>query len=712
MLLKTRGLEFGEFLLDLEERVLLRNGERLPINPKTFQLLVVLAENHGRVVEKERLMETLWADSFVEDANLAFTVSLLRKALGDDAHSPRYVETVPRRGYRFVADVRERFENADRGNPSQSNELKTVHSPWPRRAFATAAAALAAIGTIVGGLWYAGGKRFQVNAPILEAKFAAEKLSTDGNVRNAVVSPDGKFAVYTNGTNEKQSVWIRQLESSSNVQIIPPADVFYYELALSPDGQTLYFARVQNGLADGQKADIYRVPVLGGVPEKIIGGTEGSVSVSPDGTKISYRRCPYLEEEYCSLWIADSDGGNEKSLLSRPFPIRIGDNAIAPDAKSIAFAVGQSRNWANEFSLAEVDIATGEQHEITSEKFFNIKQLVWLPDRRGLLITAKKFPDNSFRIWHVSLPGGEARPLTNDSDDYASMSLSRDATVLVSTKSRADYRLKVYALGNFDTQPRGLAEASSVNFAPNGKIVFSSDKTGNHEIWIANADGSELRQLTNHPAIDLNGVPSPDSKFVFFESNRSGESQIWRMNADGTDQRQLTFEQGGYPQMVSPDGKWLYYLSARDRKLMRVPTDGGGVELIWDRLNHHAAVSPDTSRVAFSESREKQTVITIRSIAEKQTIRTFEIPGDKTGIIQSAWSSDGSSLYYVAPADKPENYFIWLQPLDGKERIPVADLGQEGLRELRSFAVSPSGNGFAVIQGSWKNDAILLRGLR
>ena len=115
MSLETKSLEFGEFVLDLKEKELRRNGERLPVNPKTFQLLVALLEDPGHLVEKEQLMRTLWPDSFVEEANLAFTVSLLRKSLGDDAAKPRFIETVPRRGYRFIAPVVELENGSEHG---------------------------------------------------------------------------------------------------------------------------------------------------------------------------------------------------------------------------------------------------------------------------------------------------------------------------------------------------------------------------------------------------------------------------------------------------------------------------------------------------------------------------------------------------------------------------------------------------------------------
>lgn len=710
MSLEAKSLEFGEFLLDVKEKVLLRNGERLPINPKTYQLLVILVENHGCTVEKKQLMETLWADSFVEEANLAFTVSLLRKTLGDRTQRPRFIETIPKRGYRFIADVRERAgENGSPNSSAASIDRKAASSPRLRR-FLLPAAALLILGGIVGGLWSAKGSYSDNEAPILLAEFNSEKLSDDGKVFHAVISLDGKNVVYTNGVRGRQSVWLRQLESSNNIQIIPPSDDSYYGLALSPMGDVLYFVRAPR--ESEYRFDLYRVSIFGGVPTKIVSGTQGWISISADGEKISYVRCPYSDDEYCSLCIADAaDGKNERKLLSRPVPVRIGDNYISPDGKTIAFAVGQSRTGANEFSLAEVDLESGVEREVTPEKFFNIKNLAWLPDQRGLLMTAKKLPDKNFRIWHVSTVTGEIAALTNDSDDYDGLSLSGDAGLLVATKSRADYRLNIYQPESPAGAPRVLAEAGSVGFAPNGKILFSSAMTGNHEIWSINADGSEQRQMTNHPAGDLDAAVSPDNNFVFFESNRTGETQVWRMNGDGSDQFQITHNGAGHPQLVSPDGKWLYYLSKPHRRLMRVPTDGGHEELVLDKGMDAFALSPDASEVAFAEWRHKRT-ITIVSLADKQTIKTFDVPNERAGTVQFAWSADGKSLYYVSLDDKFENYIIWLQPLDGKMPVRIADLGSDALRESSSFAVSPDGRTFAAIQGSWKYDAVLLRGLR
>src|SRR6266536_4483348 len=96
---------FDDFTVDSEQKVLLRNGAPLPLAPKVFDTLLILVEDGGRIVEKEALMNRLWPDTFVEEANLTFNIQQLRKALGDNARKPLFIETVTRRGYRFVAEL-------------------------------------------------------------------------------------------------------------------------------------------------------------------------------------------------------------------------------------------------------------------------------------------------------------------------------------------------------------------------------------------------------------------------------------------------------------------------------------------------------------------------------------------------------------------------------------------------------------------------------
>ena len=118
----NNGFEFGEFFLDTEERALIKNGEKIPLTPKAYELLLELIKNSGHIISKESLMDSVWAGTIVEEGNLPFTIRLLRRALSDDAKQPRFIEGLPRRGYRFVAEVN---EAPDRQNPGQVNGSQT-----------------------------------------------------------------------------------------------------------------------------------------------------------------------------------------------------------------------------------------------------------------------------------------------------------------------------------------------------------------------------------------------------------------------------------------------------------------------------------------------------------------------------------------------------------------------------------------------------------
>src|SRR3982751_858038 len=249
MSLGTDNFSFNGFVLDVREKVLLKDGAPVAITPKTFLLLQTLLENHGHLVEKQLLLKTIWPDSFVEEGNLSFTVNLLRKALSDDRQEPRFIETVRKRGYRFIGDVRkDPQEEASWNGDAVKDPQPVAQEPVrpTRRAYLVSAAAILFIGSIAGGLWYARSAGHKPELPILSSSFNSERLSTNGKILNAAISPDGKKFAYTIGLGtDRQSVWLRQLDSSSNNEIIPPSNDFYFNLAFSPDGNFIYFVRGQ-----------------------------------------------------------------------------------------------------------------------------------------------------------------------------------------------------------------------------------------------------------------------------------------------------------------------------------------------------------------------------------------------------------------------------------------------------------------------------------
>jgi Tol biopolymer transport system component/DNA-binding winged helix-turn-helix (wHTH) protein len=701
---------FDEFSLSVEEHALRRGDENIPLTPKMFDLLLVLVQNPGRVLRKDFLLQSVWPDSFVEEGNITFNIRQLRKALDDDAQTPKYIETIQRRGYRFLPAV-EAFTTVtpDKDEESIAREKEALVAVPVQKSRPYFFLALSAVVVLVGALLLAGWllqKRTYGSATVLSTPFALEKLSADGGVYHISISSDGKNVVYTHRIGGKQGIWLRQLETSTNVPIVPPSDDFYGGLVIAPDGNTVYFVR---GTQQEPQLTVYRMPIFGGVPQRVTDGTQGWISLSSDGKKISYVRCPYTDEDWCSLYIADAlDGQNEKKLVTRPRPFRIGDNYISPDGKTVAFATGQSRTSSNEFTFAAVDIDTGAQRELTPERFFNIGYIAPLPDQSGWLITAVKLPGTSC-IWHISA-SGEARKLTSDSQSYLRVSLDASGSLLVSTQVEPDFRLMLYQTQN-PTTPSVLGNANTVAFSPDGRLYFSSGRTGNFEVWTVNPDGSDLRQLTNDPSADSVPFVSTDAKTVFFESDRTGVIQIWRMNPDGTNQKQVTTEEGGVPLRLSPDGTWLYYRSSLKNTLRRVFLETGQEELVLRDMGRGLVISPDLTRVAFSQRRGTETILTVASLPNGETLKTWRITS-APNLAHLLWPRDGDHLAYVLTDDARQIGGLWFQPFDSDTPRRIADLSGEQIAELSAFSLSNDGKSFAVIKGLWNHDAVLLRGLK
>src|SRR5688572_7618976 len=224
--------EFGPFRIDLGERLLRRGDNILPLTPKAAETLVVLVEQSGRLVSKDELMGRLWPGTFVEEANLTNQISLLRKALGDNAADPAYIETVPRRGYRFIAEVK----GAVPPQETRHTEGIALNGGATARSRLGAALLLAAAGCILLAAAIAAA-RWQIRAPRVTAgkPLKIERLTTSGQVRHAVASSDGKYVAIVSLDPGGQSLWIRQMPSTSRVQVVPTAAVNYLGLTFSPD---------------------------------------------------------------------------------------------------------------------------------------------------------------------------------------------------------------------------------------------------------------------------------------------------------------------------------------------------------------------------------------------------------------------------------------------------------------------------------------------
>lgn len=751
-----RLYEFGPFRLNPAERVLTREGRPVPLTPKAFDLLVVLAENGGRLLGKKDLMEAVWPDSFVEEGNLTFTVSSLRKALGEDPKEPQYIETVPRSGYRFVADVRVLGGDPDgraggdaqaepefppaaepavpaavggeaaaegervRGDepagaaPAVGAATRTEVKGGRRPGRLPAALAVLLAAAVAAGIYaFAGRGRAGVESVDLLRGAKVARLTTTRNAVDAAISPDGRYVVYVVDEARQRSLWLRQVATNSHVQLIAPSAVFYLDMFFSRDSEYVYYVE-----ADGEtRPTLYQIPVTGGTPRKLLENMTGPIGLSPDGKRVAAVR--HEADGSVVLTVADAfDGGNARDLASRKRPNILYRPAWSPDGEVVACIAVTASAEGRYAQIIEAPAEGGAERVVSAERWRFAEGLEWLSDGSGLLTTVSEHAYGPFQIWHVAYPGGRVQKITSDLSNYRSVSLTADSKTLVAVQS--DIHPYVWVAPEGDAgRARQLTSGAGTSsdywgfsWTPDGRIVYVSTLSGNQDIWVMNADGGGQRQLTFDRSGDFDPTVSPDGRHVVFVSERSGRNKLWRIDIDGGKPTQLT---GGaavdFLPNYSPDGRWVVYVSddARERALWKVPATGGEPVRLTGMTAAWPAVSPDGRLVAcwHVDERRKLIALAVIPIEGGEPVRLFEVPLTTNTWAEIRWTPDGRGLTYV---DAPEGVGnVWLQPLAGGAPRRLTDFKSD---RIFRFDWSRDGKHLVCSRGAATNDVVLIDGLR
>jgi Tol biopolymer transport system component len=257
--------------------------------------------------------------------------------------------------------------------------------------------------------------------------------------------------------------------------------------------------------------------------------------------------------------------------------------------------------------------------------------------------------------------------------------------------------------------PKNLTTARvGFAFTPDGRIVYEGN---DGDIWSINREGGEQRQLTNSPSKDMYPRVSSDGRYIFFMSNRSGSNQVWRINSDGTSQMQITKHEGGGPRFVTPDGKWVYFLSELHQNLWRVSADGDGQETeVLNEMILEPAFSPDGTLVAYlfhPKDNRTRIDLAVMALADGKTLKTITQVNGQSHMVVVTWATDNKALFYVT-TDGSQN-LVWRQSLDDENPTLFGELGNDEIAHLSS---SPDGSSIAFIRGRWIHDAVLIEGLR
>ncbi len=512
----------------------------------------------------------------------------------------------------------------------------------------------------------------------------------------------------------KVSLWLRHVPTNSDTQIIAPAEAVYRDFEFSPDGNYFHFRKARTSALDA--FDLFRAPALGGTPQIIVRDLDSNATFSPDGKHIAYERGNDPEVGKFQILTANSDGTDEKTITAGPVGSEDFFVAWSPDGKRIARALGNSTPGP----IQVMDLASGKTQDLAGPQSFVFNKSVWLPDGRGILVQYQDLSAglNRNQIGYLSYPSGEFHTITKDTNSYESLTLSADAKTLATVQVKRLFTLyAIPASGTEANAPNPLMpqeQKASLNFswAGNDGVYLAEDNHLVHE----SLDGSNKTTLLNNASF-LSVSACPDGRAVILSLVGQGggnATRIWRINADGTDLKQLSNGQNDFRSSCSRDSKWAYYFNADANRTERVPVIGGTPEVVAGSAIPHALISgrivddsPDGKwlgfLVAIGEMNPVHKIAMVPLDAGPQPqVRLLDTnPAISDG---PRFTPDGKAIVYPISQNGVGN--LWLQPLDGS---PGRQLTNFKTDQIARIQWSPDGKSIGVLSQRIDADVVLLR---
>jgi Tol biopolymer transport system component len=602
--------------------------------------------------------------------------------------------------------------------PVTSGSGVTAAAPAAKKGSRTpmlAVAGIVVVAAIVGGVMWSQRATGPVQTePRPFDSINLTRLTTTGTAGIAALSRDGRYVAHVSIRDGKASLWLRQVATTSNVEIVPPAEVNYRGVSFSPDGDHIYYAAYPRGANLG---NLYRVPVLGGGARLIAEDVDTAATFSPDGSQLAFLRgAPDQGESY--VIVAGADGTNQRKLAVRKRPLNFTLLSVAwsPDGKAIA-ATGSNESQLSG-QVVIVDVASGTERVLATPQWRLIGGVAWLADGSGLLVNAQESAgETSSQIFLAPYPSGTPRRLTNDLSTYAGVSVAPDGRSFVTVRNERRATIWTMPLDDASKAVAVTTEASAddgahgIAWMPDGRIVYTTEAGGNPDIWIMRADGSGRVQLTSTSGQDVSPKVTSDGKYIVFASDRDGGIRAWRMAPDGSGATRISQDivarARAYP---SADGKWVYY-SEQSGDIRRAPIEGGaGEKAISDdllkRLSasmppefHEPMLSPDGTLLAghYLDDASRGERVALVPIAGGEVRLLNTVPPSAT------WMPDGKSLVYAATRGGVSN--LMRQPIAGGPAVPVTKFTSE---QIFGYAVSPDQKQVAIVRGRVSSDVVLV----
>ncbi len=526
------------------------------------------------------------------------------------------------------------------------------------------------------------------------------KLTDSGKATGVAISPDGRYIVYVLRDGEQESLWVRNVATKSDVQVLAPEVVSFAGLTFSPDGNYVYFVRSDKSTTNFRS--LYVMPVLGGTARQLIRDIDSSPSFSPDGKQFAYMR-GVPERGDIEVRVAKADGSNDHLLAALPdWPGFMYGGAWSPDGKTI-LVPGLQKAKEIRWTVTAVNVADGSLKELISGTE-PVGRPAWLPDGNSFLIPLGLVPENRAQLFLVSYPGGERSRVTNDLSDYrATLEITQDGKMLVALEGNESAHIWI-APGGKAAQAKQITSGETpddgIAPGPDGKLLVRSRGS---ELSLMNLDGSQRAQvrpgLLNYISMSACG-----DRYLVFDSYENNKLRLLRTDLDGSNSTVLS--EDTFSSECSPDGKWVLF--ATGQKLYRVPIEGGApVEVFAATDGGQGVISPDGKWIA-SGYQEMVPVPTLKLAVIPATggapVNVFVRP---IGARRLHWSPDQKSIQYLLTRHGATN--VWEQSLAGGSPRPVTDFTSG---HIFDFAWSRDGRELLLSKGEETSDVLLVSNFR
>ncbi len=616
---------FGVFEADLATGELRKRGIKIKLQEQPFRILSLLLERPGQVVARQAIRDALWGqDTFVEyEQSITAAVAKLRTALGDSADNPRFVETVAKHGYRFVASVCRTTDSTPLSQVSKDPDQKLegirarripVVNSWILR---TSLVILLAAGA--GAIWWI----WHTLKGVREGQAPATPLTSyPGYELFPSFSPEGTRVVFCWYEPGKRTpgIYVKLIGSSNPIRLTtsPYGD---FAPVWSPDGRAIAFLRARGS----GEAAVVVMPAMGGPDKEVAtvrfgepesldrslinspGAQAPFLAWSGDGRWLLALECDPLGS--CAIVRLSVDGGEKQRLTFPPNGRSDGTLAVSPDGKTLAFTrtTAMLSREIHTLALSNDMTPAGKPRQLTFDSR-EIEGLCWTPDDKRLVFSSTR--GGRLELWQVSTAlSSKPVRITAAGEQPTSVAVSREGHHLVYSHYYRDSNIWRMAINGRDVgQTASLIASTRIDsepkYSPDGsRIAFESDRTGSEEIWVSKADGSEPVQLTSLGAWTGSPRWSPDGEKIAFDSNMAGDWNIYVVNSQGGKPVRLTMSREDEMRPSwSRDGNWIYYSSLREGRsqIFKMPSTGGSGNQFTKNGGFSAFESEDGQDVYYS----------------------------------------------------------------------------------------------------------------